>query len=241
MSTVVRIIVVHPDNLVRVGIRALFNGHKDLDLVGEAADYDEIHQQCQHLSPHILLISASIPSSTLAECIGHLRHQVPPVFTVVLASAYDEAILYDVIQAGAAGYIVASEPADSIVSAIRVVMEGGIWFSQTLLTQLMQAMVHRSGQSIIADPLAELTERERQVLQLMTHGWTNQRIGLSLGIAERTIRFHLRNIFDKLNFKTRGEAIAWAIQDGQCKRSMPSLPENGKATLAKVGNYKLSQ
>src|SRR5437764_1499541 len=105
MNTTVRIVIVSPDNIARVGIRTLLYRHKDFDLVGETSDYGEIHPLCQHLLPHILLVAASIPSAPLVECVDFLRHQAPPIFTLVLANTYDEVALHDLIQAGIAGYI----------------------------------------------------------------------------------------------------------------------------------------
>jgi DNA-binding NarL/FixJ family response regulator len=214
MNSAIHVVVANPDNIARFGIRSLLATHKEIDLVGETAEYGQIYLLCKHLSPDLLLVSASAPSAALLQTIDKLRHENPPVFTIVLASSYQEGIVRAFIQAGIAGYIASSDPINSLLHAIRAVMAGGTWFSQSIMNQITQVKAHYRAHPIFADPLVDLTQRELEVLQLMGHGQTNQQIGLALGITERTIRFHIRNIFDKLNFKTRGEAIAWAIRDG---------------------------
>lgn len=217
MNPAMRIVVINPDNVARFGLRALLAGHNDIDLVGETSEYGEIPHLCKQLAPHLLLVSASASSASLVKNLAELRHQDPPIFTLLLANIYNEALLRDFIHAGIVGYITSSDPVNSIVAAIRVVIAGGTWFSQSILHQIFQTKAQSLSYSTVPDPLTGLTERECQVLELMAHGWTNERIGLTLGITERTIRFHIRNIFDKLNFKTRGEAIAWAIRAGLSK------------------------
>lgn len=228
MSTIVRIVIASPDNIARVGIRTLLSDYADLELIGETAHYSEIQPLCERLSPDILLLSTALPSSALVECIQTLGSQTPPIFTLMLAAHYDPALVQTFIQAGVAGYILVSDPVNSLIQAIRTVMDGGTWFSHSIIRQLVQTKIQASGlPSSGVDPLAELTEREREVLELLTRGWTNQRIGHTLGIAERTIRFHVRNIFDKLNFKTRGEAIAWAIRKENAHSYVPTIAKNG--------------
>jgi DNA-binding NarL/FixJ family response regulator len=212
MNAAIRIVVVNPDNLARFGIRALLEPHKDLDLVGETSEYGEIYPLCKKLAPDVLVVSAFAPSVALMQSIDKLRHD-PPVFTLILATLYQEGVVRDFIQAGIAGYLISSDPINSLVHAIRAVMAGGTWFSQPIMHQIMQTKILPLTQPTAADPLVELTQREREVIRLMAHGWQNQQMGRALKISERTIRFHTRNIFDKLNFKTRGEAIAWAVRD----------------------------
>ncbi|MFN8493434.1 MAG: response regulator transcription factor [Caldilineaceae bacterium] len=242
MSALVRIVVTNPDNVARVGIRTLLSDHPDLVLLGETAHYNETLALCARLSPEILLLSAAIPYQILIDCIHSLATQTPPIATLVLAADYDAAVVQAVVQAGAAGYFLVSDPISSLVHAIRTVMDGGTWFSQAIIRQLVQTKLYPFPQPFPAvDPLAELTEREREVLELLTRGWTNQHIGHTLGITERTIRFHVRNIFDKLNFKTRGEAIAWAVRGEQTHRDMPTIAESGNALPVQNGKYKLAQ
>lgn len=227
MDPLIRIVVANPDNVARVGIRTLLSEYTDLTLSGETAYYPEILPLCARLAPDLLLLSAAMPMSAVAECIQILCGQTPPILTLILAADYNPTLVQAAVQAGAAGYLLVSDPVCSLIQAIRAVMNGGTWFSQAVIRQLVQPKSFSFTQLATVDPLAELTERERQVFDLLTRGWTNQRIGHTLEITERTIRFHVRNIFDKLNFKTRGEAIAWSIRREETFNAMPILAENG--------------
>ncbi len=112
--------------------------------------------------------------------------------------------------AGVAGYVLKDEIEEAVVRAIRAVMQGDTWFSRTVVEKLARPA---AGEA----PLAEkpvLTERESEVLRLLAQGYTNIQIAETLSIAGRTVRFHLRNICDKIGVRSRVEATIWAVQHG---------------------------
>ena len=121
-----------------------------------------------------------------------------------MLTAYDdEAHVRWLVEAGVTGYLLKDEAPATVVQAIRAVMGGGAWFSRQVAEKLARPT-----------PFSELSQREREVLRLVASGKSNQQIAEELHVAEVTVRFHLRNIYDKVGVHTRGEAIHWAMQQG---------------------------
>jgi DNA-binding NarL/FixJ family response regulator len=131
---------------------------------------------------------------------------------ILALSAYDDDHYVNGLLAyGAEGYLTKEEASHSIVDAVRGVAEGKVgWFSR----RVMAKFINRRRAGLPDDPLSELTDREADVLRMLARGATNALMAAELGIAERTVRFHLHNVYDKLNLRGRGEAIVWAVKNG---------------------------
>lgn len=207
MTEIIRVLLVDDHPVVRQGIRNLLDREKDLKVVGEVSDGSSVFDAIERCSPDVLILDMELPGLSGVEIARRLQAEDSPIVVLGLSAYDDEHYLREVLAAGASGYLTKEEALEKIVEAVRGVARGEKgWFSRRAAAQ-MASWVH-SGRA----PGSELTEREREVLALLAEGWTNERIGRELSISERTVRFHLSNAYQKLGFRNRAEAVAWAVQ-----------------------------
>lgn len=151
-----------------------------------------------------------MPGPSLPELLGSLREHHPDVKVLAVTVHDEDAYVRHSISAGVAGYLLKEEAPEAVVDAIRTVVRGGTWLSRSIAEQLAGP----PGQ----DPLAELTARERDVLELIALGWDNAHIARELGLAEQTVRNYTSQIYQKLDVRSRAEAIVWARQHGSIQQ-----------------------
>jgi DNA-binding NarL/FixJ family response regulator len=201
----------HP--IVRVGIRSLLEHSAAIAVIGEAASGKEAIQLVQRLQPAVLVLDMSLPDMDGIAVIQQL--QADNLATKILAlSAYDDnQYTLGILEYGAQGYLLKGDAPQKIVEAVEEVARGQSYFSQTLIPKLLlqkQAPPPTPPTTDKVDPLF-LTQRETEVLQKLTQGWENQRIAEALCIEIRTVKFHTKNIYEKLQVKNRTEAILYAL------------------------------
>jgi DNA-binding NarL/FixJ family response regulator len=161
------------------------------------------------LQPDVLLLDMEMPGLSGVEVARELLARGSPVAVLALSAYDDEHYIRELLANGAAGYLTKDEAPEAILEAVHGVARGeGGWFSRRAAARM--AAWSRGG--LAAGP--RLTERETEVLRLLARGWANGLIAEELALTERTVRFHLRNIYDKLEVNSRGEAIAWALKEG---------------------------
>ncbi len=207
MTEHIRVVLADDHPLVCDGLCARLTSEPDLMLVGVATDGHAVQRLCQELHPDVLLLDLHMPGPSPFETVPWLREHCPETKVLVL-TAYDaDAYVRRLVAAGVAGYVLKDETTRTVVAAIRAVMAGGTWFSRSVVAKLA---AKPDPVECCSDP--GLTQREVAVIQLMVRGKTEQEIGQELGIAERTVRYHLHHIYDKLSVNTRVEAAAQAIR-----------------------------
>jgi len=199
----------HP--VLRRGIRTILEMEDDITVVAETGDGEETIQKTLELKPDVLVLDVSMPRKNGIEVIKELSTSEPPVNVLVLSAYDDENFIIEMVEAGAAGYLLKREALETIVEAVRGVAVGeNGWFSRAIISKMLAAQ--KTSREI------SFTEREKEILHYLTLGWTNARISERLGISERTVRYHLRNIYDKIGADSRGMAIAWGIRHGYEKK-----------------------
>ena len=213
MLDTVHIVIVHPDNIMRIGISSLIKEHPDLVVDGETSDYLKLPWICSQLRPNLLLLGINGSFHHLLPQVVAIQHEQPQMSTLILSPSHDETCLLHFARIGVAGYFVTTSPAEALISAIHTITLGSTWFSASLIESLLLGQ-NKPTKSSSHQILQNLTVREQQILQLVAQGWTNQHISKTLHVAERTVRFHVRSIYDKLHFTTRSEVVAWAIKSG---------------------------
>ena len=212
-SRSIRILIVDDHPVVREGLAGMIATQPDLEVVGEAGNGVEAIRQAATLSPDLILMDLQMPTMDGAVAIRQILQDNPGARVLVLtAFDTDERILH-AVEAGAQGYLLKGVPRDDLFRAIRVVADGGSLLQPSVAAKLLS----RVGQMLKQEETEQLTEREREVLDLLAKGLRNKEIAEKLFISERTVKFHVGIIFQKLGVSNRAEAVSKAIQTGLVK------------------------
>jgi DNA-binding NarL/FixJ family response regulator len=213
-ATQIRVLIVDDHPVVREGLAGMLATQPDIDVVGEAGNGLEGVKLAHSLNPDLILMDLQMPNMDGAAAIRQIRKELPDCRVLVLtAFDTDERILHS-IEAGAQGYLLKGAPRDELFRAIRIVAEGGSLLQPSVAAKLL----NRVGQMLKQDEATEhLTDREMEVLRLLVRGNRNKEIADQLIISERTVKFHVGVIFQKLSVSNRAEAVSKAIQAGLVK------------------------
>lgn len=211
----IRLLLVDDHDVVRSGIRALLNAQEDMEVVGEAASGEEAIHAVMELAPDVVLMDITMPGMDGLEA----TRQIVTVFetAVVLALTIHEGreYFFEMLNAGASGYIPKSAAADELIIAIRAVAKGEVYLHSTVAALLLQDHLRRDQtQSAEESAMSALTDREREVLTLVAEGLMNRDIGEMLGISPKTVARHRENIMRKLGLHSRTELVKYAIRIG---------------------------
>jgi len=199
----IRLIIIDDHPIVRLGLSALLSVQDDIEIVGTAEGGREAMELLQNVSADILLLDLRMPGLSGIQTLEKLKTIAPNTRPIILSSfEYDEEI-HAAVKAGAQGYLHKEAPADEILRAIRAVHGGN------------QAFPRRIAERLSSDRMtAGLSNREREVLELVAKGLTNKEVANTLQISQFTVRNHLNHITEKLEVSDRTEAIFMAIQTG---------------------------
>lgn len=209
----IRILVVDNQAVSRAGLRRLLESYADLQVIGEAADGVQAVSETLELGPQVVLMDALLPNGQSMEALKQIK-QLNLNARVLLLSAQDrEEFLYETLQAGADGYVLKDIAPDELAQAIRSVARGEVLVQPQLANRLLSRF-GKQGQGRGAFPYETLTAREQDVLQLLARGLRNKEIAARLHVSERTVNFHLANIYQKLNVSGRTEALSKALEQG---------------------------
>ncbi len=203
----IRVVMIDDHPIVRSGIRMLLERAGDIIVVGEADRGDEAVKMVQDLQPHVLLLDMEMPGKDGLTVARELKEAALDVRVLALSAHDDEEYIMNLLQIGAAGYLTKEEALDTIVDAVRGVAKGEEgWLSRRAAARITTATRKQPHK------LIDLTEREEEVVALLADGNTNNEIADLIHVTERTVRFHLRNIYDKLDVNSRAAAISWALK-----------------------------
>lgn len=214
MNDTIRVMLVDEHTMVRRGLSVFLKVKPDLELVGEANDGAEAIDLCETLQPDVVLMDLMMPVMDGATATRHIKTRWPHIQVIALTSFQETALIQEVLQAGAIGYLLKTVSADELARAIRAAKAG----QSTLAPEAMQALI----QAPPADETApnaerieqyELTPRELEVLQLLAEGLSNPDIADRLFVSRATAKAHVSHILDKLGVSNRAEAVALALRE----------------------------
>ncbi len=203
----IRILIVDDQAVVRCGLVAFLSVYDDLILVGEANDGAKALNLCAQLRPDVILMDLVMPRMDGVEATLAIRAHYPHIQIIALTSFIEDDLIKRVLEAGAIGYLLKNVSADELAGAICAAHAG----HPTLTIEATQMLIRQSRQSHFPPIGADLTPREREVLELMVEGLNNGAIAERLIVARSTVKFHVSNVLSKLQVSCRMKAIAYAI------------------------------
>ena len=210
----IRVVVVEDQLLVRRGIRTLLELLPDIEIAGEAADGDAALTVVAETRPDVVLLDLRMPGRDGIGVLEELRRRGQLLPTIILTTFDDDDAVLQAIRAGARGFLLKDVSLERLAEGIRAVARGESVI-QPALTERLLAAARGSGWSFPSlDPPDPLTEREVEVLRLVTGGYSNREIADALGLAEGTVKNHLSTILSKLGVRDRTRAVLKALELG---------------------------
>jgi len=209
----VRVLIADDHPVFRFGIRALLEATHDMTVVGEATSGDEVIALAGELHPDIVLMDVRMPGINGIDATHRILHTRPQVRVLVVTMFEDDSSVFAAMRAGARGYVLKEATNEEIVQAIRTVGNGGAIFSPAISTRLI-AFFAQPHFSIPKTIFPELTDREREILDLLARGQSTTELGNRLGLSTKTISNYISNILTKLQVTDRAEAIVRARDAG---------------------------
>ena len=209
----IRILLVDDHKILREGICSLVKGYDDMEVVGEAADGRAALSLVQELSPDIVIMDISMPDLNGIDATRKITADHPNVKVIALSMHYDKQFISEIFRAGASGYLIKDSAFDELEHAVRIVMENKTYINPQIASLVVESLV---SQSSTKDPKAFslLTEREREVLQLIAEGKSTKQIASDLNVSAKTIESHRRQVMGKLNIRNVAELTKYAIREG---------------------------
>ncbi len=210
----IRLLLVDDHALMRGGLRMMLETQEDFEIVGECGTGREAIQRAQELRPDVILMDIALPDILGIEATRAIKKILPTTFVLALTMHESEEYFFEMLNAGASGYLPKKAAPTELVSAIRVVSAGGVYLYPSLAKSLVQDYIKRSEGETGKEDYGNLTEREREVARLIAEGLTNQETAERLGISAKTVERHRANILAKLNLHSRTDLVKYAIQKG---------------------------
>lgn len=218
----IRVLLVDDHAVVRAGLRMLLSEDPELEIVGEAANGVEGVRLAQELRPDVVLMDISMPEMSGIEATRRIKAQWPDIAVLALTMHEDDQYFFEMLAAGASGYVPKRAAPDDLLSAIHAVQGGGMFLfpslARLLVNDYLQARASGKGRGEQDEATGRrfeaLTDREREVLTLIAQGCSNQEIAKQLVISVKTVNRHRENIMAKLGLHTRVELVRYAIEKG---------------------------
>lgn len=206
MPDPIRIVIADDHPMFREGLHHSLAREKQFDVIAEAANGEEAFELTEKLLPDLILLDITMPKRGGIEIAQKISAMFPVIHIVMLTASENADDLMKALKAGARGYVLKGVSAKELIIAIRMVAGGGTYISPELAGMLL---VELSGTNQ-PDPFSDLTEREREILELVSKGFTNREIGEEIHLAEKTVKHYMTNILQKLHVRSRVEAALMA-------------------------------
>jgi DNA-binding NarL/FixJ family response regulator len=210
---VIRVVVADDQPLVRTGLRMILSDAADLEIVGEAADGDEAVALAAAERPDVVLMDVRMPGMGGIDATRAVTAVEDPPRVLVLTTFDLDEVVYDALRAGASGFLLKDAPEERLLTAIRVVAEGGSLFAPTVTRRLIEEFARRP-RAMAPSGLEALTERESEVLRLVARGLSNTEIAGELFVSENTVKTHVARVLMKLGLRDRVQAVVLAYETG---------------------------
>ena len=211
----ISVLLVDDQALVRSGFRLILDAQDDLEVVGEAEDGRAAIEQAARLHPDVVLMDVRMPEVDGIAATKTIVGERPESKVLVLTTFAEDRIVYDAMKAGASGFLLKSAPPVQFVEAVRTVAAGEALLAPSVSRRLVEVFVRRPPPGGVAsESIAGLTEREREVLELIGRGLSNAEIAARLFVSGATVKTHVNRILSKLGLRDRVQAVVLAYETG---------------------------
>jgi DNA-binding NarL/FixJ family response regulator len=210
----IRVLIADDQALMRGGFRLILDAQQDIEVVGEAIDGRDAIEQYGRLAPDVVVMDVRMPAMDGIEATRRLTAGEPPARVLILTTFDLDEYVFEALRAGASGFLLKDRPPEELVAAVRVVASGEALLAPSVTRRLIEEFARRPEQPTPPLEVAELTDREQEVLVLMAEGLSNTEIAGRLFVAETTVKTHVGRVLQKLQLRDRAQAVVLAYESG---------------------------
>lgn len=214
MANEIRLLLADDHAVVRSGLRLLLEAQPDMVIVGEVENGADAIRRTTDLRPDVVLMDIEMPGMNGIEATRRIKAESAKTAVLALTMYEDDQYFFEMLRAGASGYVPKRAAPDELVSAIRAVSRGEVFLYPSLAGRLVQDYLQRRDLEAQEPAVDELTPREQEVLTLIAQGLSNGEIGAQLVISAKTVDRHRENIMRKLNLHNRVDLVKYALRKG---------------------------
>ncbi|MGH6690877.1 MAG: response regulator [Gammaproteobacteria bacterium] len=209
-----RILLADDHTVVRQGLRKVLEDRPDWEVVAEAGDGREAVRQAEEFEPDVAILDITMPLLNGVEATRQIVRRSPSTRVLVLTMHSDEAYVNQILQAGATGYLLKDSADVDLVQAVSAVSQGKSFFSPAIARVMLDDYVRQLADKGITDRYESLSEREREIFQLIAEGKANKEIAVILAISPSTVETHRARIMEKLDLHSAAEIVLYAVRKG---------------------------
>ena len=210
----IKVLLAEDHTIVRKGIRSLLDAERHIEVVGEAENGREAVDKTESLVPDIVVMDHTMPLLNGLEATRQICRHLPQVKVLILTMHTNEEYIFQFLRAGAAGYLVKQTAPTELVAAINAIHQGESFLSPAIHKTVIEEYIRQGEAAGKSDSLDTLTDREREVLQLLAEGFSNREIGEQLNISVKTVGVHRVNLMQKLDLHSVTDLTKYAIRKG---------------------------
>jgi DNA-binding NarL/FixJ family response regulator len=204
----IRVLIADDHPIIRSGVRSELSRDHDIQIVGEATNGDEALAKTRELKPDVLVLDIRMPGLNISSVLQQLKVEENPARILILSAFGDSGNVLGAINLGAQGYLLKDEAPAAIIQAVKAIANGEPWFSGSV-----RSIVNDHMQGKLRLPSEILTEREYGILKCIAEGLSNLEISEKLYVTERTVEFHISNLYRKIGVDTKVKAVLWAQEN----------------------------
>ncbi|MFN8544330.1 MAG: response regulator transcription factor [Candidatus Binatia bacterium] len=208
----IRLLLVDDHTVVRQGLRRILESDDEIEIVGEAGDGRSAVDLAQRTHPHVVVMDIALPELNGIEATRQINKRIETARVLILTMHADDVYVRQALKAGARGYLLKDSEDLDLLKAVKVIGHGGTFFSPAVSKVLLEGYLGDATGRQVEDDLALLTDREREVLQLIAEGKTNKEVASTLAVSINTVETHRKHIMEKLDLHNTAELVRFAIR-----------------------------